>query len=273
MAASGIPEKRKDHAFLMARFAKDCLKRMLDTVRRLEVRLGPDTGELGMRIGIHSGPVTAGVLRGEKARFQLFGDTVNTAARMESTGVKNKIQLSAETAALLRDHESDQWKIVPRENKVEAKGKGLLQTYWLVPNQLDASIRTVTSVGSASYLHNSLSDSFMNGLSDGESETEDLSYSERTKLDRTIDWNVDVLLTLLKRVVAMRESSQGRARKLKRGGSFFQPTSMPIDEVKDIITLPSEERVYNVNPEYVQLPPKAILQLHDFVRTVAELYR
>jgi len=51
----------------------------------LEVELGPDTAELGMRFGLHSGPVTAGVLRGERARFQLFGDTVNTCARIETT--------------------------------------------------------------------------------------------------------------------------------------------------------------------------------------------
>ena len=45
---------------------------------KLEGTLGPDTGGLALRVGLHSGPVTAGVLRGEKARFQLFGDTVNT---------------------------------------------------------------------------------------------------------------------------------------------------------------------------------------------------
>ena len=45
----------------------------------------PDTGELSMRFGIHSGPVTAGVLRGEKSRFQLFGDTVNTGTQLLSS--------------------------------------------------------------------------------------------------------------------------------------------------------------------------------------------
>jgi class 3 adenylate cyclase len=56
----------------MARFARDCNVSMKEVTRKLELTLGPDTGDLRMRIGLHSGPVTAGVLRGERSRFQLY---------------------------------------------------------------------------------------------------------------------------------------------------------------------------------------------------------
>jgi class 3 adenylate cyclase len=52
---------------------------MKELIRELEALLGPGTSDLALRVGLHSGAVTAGVLRGEKSRFQLFGDTVNTA--------------------------------------------------------------------------------------------------------------------------------------------------------------------------------------------------
>jgi class 3 adenylate cyclase len=101
VAVAGLPQPRPDHAIVMARFAHDCMVKMLALVKKLELTLGPDTGDLSMRMGLHSGPVTAGVLRGDRSRFQLFGDTMNTAARMEHTGLRGKIQLSQETAALL----------------------------------------------------------------------------------------------------------------------------------------------------------------------------
>jgi class 3 adenylate cyclase len=78
VAATGLPEPNKDHAIIMTRFAFECLHQMQETTRKLEITLGPGTSDLDIRVGLHSGPVTGGVLRGEKSRFQLFGDTMNT---------------------------------------------------------------------------------------------------------------------------------------------------------------------------------------------------
>lgn len=150
----------------MAKFANECLVKMNETTRNLVDVLGEDTAELTLRVGIHSGPITGGILRGAKvscchvstlfatfrncrrglfsltaalnsrtsqSRFQVFGDTVNTGSRMESTGESNRVQVSPTTAELLREkHGKGHW-LQPRADKVEAKGKGMMQTFWLVP--------------------------------------------------------------------------------------------------------------------------------------------
>ena len=72
-----------------------------------------------------------GVLRGEKSRFQLFGDTMNTASRMESNGLRNAIQISQETADLLAAAGKGNW-FKPREDKIRAKGKVCLVVDLLV---------------------------------------------------------------------------------------------------------------------------------------------
>ena len=75
LAVTGIPKAQPDHAVRMTLFAAKCLYKMNQVLHNLAPVLGQDTIELSMRMGLHSGPVTAGVLRGAKARFQLFGDT------------------------------------------------------------------------------------------------------------------------------------------------------------------------------------------------------
>lgn len=77
VAVCGLPDPRRDHGLVMAKFANDCMNKMVEVTSKLAVELGPDTTELGLRAGLHSGSVVAGVLRGDKSRFQLFGDTVS----------------------------------------------------------------------------------------------------------------------------------------------------------------------------------------------------
>ena len=119
----------------MARFSRECLEKFNELAKQLEITLGPDTGDLAMRVGLHSGPVTAGVLRGDKSRFQLFGDTVNTAARVESTGQRNKVHLSHDTAELLLAAGKPHW-IKKRAEMVNAKGKGEMEMYFVQRDEL-----------------------------------------------------------------------------------------------------------------------------------------
>jgi Adenylate and Guanylate cyclase catalytic domain/3'5'-cyclic nucleotide phosphodiesterase len=123
----------------MTRFAHECLKSMSIVTKQLEESLG--TCDLQGRCGLHSGPVTAGVLRGEKARFQLFGDSMNTASRMESNGIPGKIHISMTTATLLQEAGKSHW-VVPREEVVFLKGKGNQQTFFAHPKSSGTTVQS-----------------------------------------------------------------------------------------------------------------------------------
>jgi class 3 adenylate cyclase len=259
VACCGLPEPRDDHAEVMLKFAMDCRKTMNAVVRKLEVVLGPDTCDLKMRIGLHSGAVTAGVLRGEKSRFQLFGDTVNTAARIESSGQADRIHLSQTTATLLiAAGKQDQ--IVKREELVQAKGKGELQTYWAKEKKSKRS-----STGSSKESVGTSDREGMSGSDEG-SDTMELDMRQM----RLISWNVDILARQLRRILAMREN---RTRKI--GGELkynVDPNTHVIDEIKEVIPLSNEAKSYIVNPDDVKIPSNVMEQLTDYVSNIATLY-
>ena len=216
--------------------------------------------ELAMRFGIHSGPVTGGVLRGEKSRFQLFGDTVNTAARIESTGARNRIHLSKETADLIVAADKGSW-IRMRDEKVVAKGKGEIQTYWLLAGTSGSSAGTRDDVSSSEQF--SLN---------GSNHVVVLDKNELiTKQERLISWSVDVLQRLLKQVVAMRGDYEGWD--CDDLTIETRPGWMVLDEVQEVVTLPSKANKYKKDPASIELSPTVQGQLYDYVSVVASMYR
>jgi adenylate cyclase len=120
MVVAGIPYQRLDHAAAIADMAL--------AMRSALATYNQDTGQsLAIRTGIHTGPVIAGVIGLKKFAYDLWGDTVNTASRMESHGLPDEIQLTQSTYEYLRQDYHCQ----PR-GQIEIKGKGMMTTYLLM---------------------------------------------------------------------------------------------------------------------------------------------
>jgi guanylate cyclase len=133
MVVCGAPEARADHAEAVANLAID-MKQALAEVA------GSSGYELMMRIGINSGPVVAGVIGSSKFSYDLWGDTVNMASRMEHYGQSNVIQVSESTYELLRDKF-----VFEKRNLIEVKGKGNVQSYFLL-GRIDTVVENRTSI-------------------------------------------------------------------------------------------------------------------------------
>jgi guanylate cyclase len=119
MVASGVPHARPDHAHAIAELAL----RMRDHTEQHPF----DGHRLRLRIGINSGPVVAGVVGTHKFAYDLWGDVVNTASRMESEGIPGSIQVTPATYELIRDGF-----VCESRGAVPVKGKGTMETYLLV---------------------------------------------------------------------------------------------------------------------------------------------
>uniref|UniRef100_A0A672ZER2 Guanylate cyclase n=1 Tax=Sphaeramia orbicularis TaxID=375764 RepID=A0A672ZER2_9TELE len=125
MVVSGLPVRNgKFHGREIARMSLA----LLEAVKTFRIRHREDQ-KLRLRIGIHSGPVCAGVVGLKMPRYCLFGDTVNTASRMESNGEALKIHVSEATRLVLQEFSGFELQL---RGEIEVKGKGRMRTYWLL---------------------------------------------------------------------------------------------------------------------------------------------
>ena len=118
MVAAGVPTPRPDHARALALMALDMLEACSDEIGHLGLEL---------RVGINSGPVVAGVIGRKRFLYDLWGDAVNTASRMESHGTPGRVQITRATYELL----ADEFECEPR-GPIVIKGKGEVETWYLI---------------------------------------------------------------------------------------------------------------------------------------------
>jgi 3'5'-cyclic nucleotide phosphodiesterase/Adenylate and Guanylate cyclase catalytic domain len=272
--------------------------------------------DLGIRIGLHSGPVTAGILRGEKARFQLFGETVNFCAKMENTGKANRIHISQQTADLLVHAGKSSWIEVKHDPAFED-----IETFWL-------SLRPGGDGSRASERGSSEGDSNQQDIDDAhqhildhaqevEANGDDTDATRAksinlstfacrdtqtkqeidSKAQRLVTWNVEMLIRLLKQIIATRQTVEknkvanpSELFGFRRGAEQVEQKKNPVDtpnflkgeqgtvinEVVEIIDMPefdasSDKEKLDANS--VEVSDAVRSEINSFVTTIAALYR
>ncbi len=134
MVVSGVPEPRSDHIEALACLALD----MADAVADLK---DPKGREVPLRIGLAAGPVVAGVVGARKFFYDVWGDAVNVASRMETTDVEGRIQVPQDVYERL-NHAF----VLEKRGEVDVKGKGRMQTFYLVGRRDDDAVRSAVEV-------------------------------------------------------------------------------------------------------------------------------
>ena len=209
-----------------------------------------------------------GHITGERARFQLFGDTVNTAARMESTGIRNKIQVSQSTYEQLVKDGKANW-LKPRSEEVSAKGKGTMRTYWLDPRAKKGN-----SVGSSGSILSGDAPE-VKDLTSSVSELRSFKSSPKAlaKQERLIDWMTDMLHEHIRKHVAFRKTKEVVTQVHYHKP---EPGKNSLDEVAEVISLPRFcEKTFSEADDYrlVQVDSLVLTEMRQYVATIASHYQ
>lgn len=205
---------------------------------------------------------------------------------MESTGLPGRVQVSSETAELLKNEGKGEW-VIQRESEVFVKGKGNLSTYWLCAKgsvhsasqaSSDDTSRFVSLLSDADKMvasTSSPSTPSTSNLSAVEKESSSVDDSAATKREsRLVAWNVDILVRLLQQILASRGTVAAAAATTKKAPQWISAGTTPMDEVVEVIQLPEKKSAGNngVDPNSIEIDPKMVQLIHDYVSSLAKMY-
>ena len=292
------PDEQPDHAVRMAKFCRECLYSVYVNTTKLQSILG-STEDLGVRFGLHSGPVIAGIL-GEKPRLQILGDVVQTAARMERTGRRMSIHMSKTTAAILMKSGKGHW-LKRREDVVTSMGKGEIDTFWLEielhssHRQEASSVASTTGMSSTSSSNNGcISEIQSIASTHGNLRSENVDFLAENsfpfvganvsqlkasevseKHSRLVDLHVEIISSYMKQIASLRENNFGRVNRNESQSHEIETSYSILDEVSDSISLNPYEPVEGIHlaSKPSQLPKTVEQQLRDLVQMIAHCYR
>lgn len=211
-----------------------------------------------------------------------FGDTVNTAARIETTGQRSRIHMSMDTAEQLRGAGKGHW-VKERNEVVSAKGKGEMQTCWLDMDDHDDPHKEAKDEAASSEDDFSLGDAQEDEFEKFEMKDIGLDSDDfDVRTQRLVSWNAELLLKLLKQIVARRTAVRARSKEIGTIVDDNDPAlwpktgTNPIEEVKEIIHLPEFDvfiAKHEPDPVSIDIDEEVVTQLTDFVRIIASMYR